>query len=173
MRGCFVALVVLACGCAPPVKNVPMAQIPGLTKLDDVMDVQATLADPQFKKIGAASYGDADWAAFKDAAERIGATSVKIKDFSILPNPIELPIGKIEFVPRPTSENLRDIGLLPQVTFATIRTLTSDIVPIWLRLTKTGISDQVMEIACGLHNLRVSHRHPLPTLNLRDLGGFP
>ena len=42
-----------------------------------------------------------------------------------------------------------------------------------LRLTKTGISDQVMEIACGLHNLRVFHRHPLPTLNLLDLGGFP
>jgi hypothetical protein len=32
-----------------------------------------------------------------------------------------------------------------------------------LRLTKTGISDMVMEIACGLHNLRVSCRHPLPT----------
>jgi hypothetical protein len=35
-----------------------------------------------------------------------------------------------------------------------------------LRLTKEGISDQVIEIACGLHNLRVSCRHPLPTLDL-------
>ena len=35
-----------------------------------------------------------------------------------------------------------------------------------LRLTKQGISDLVMEIACGLHNLRVSCRHPRPTFDL-------
>ncbi len=34
-----------------------------------------------------------------------------------------------------------------------------------LRLTTQGISDVVMEIACGLHNLRVSCRHPLPVLD--------
>ena len=34
------------------------------------------------------------------------------------------------------------------------------------RLTKQGISDLVMEIACGLHNLRVSSRHPLPMFDL-------
>ena len=38
-----------------------------------------------------------------------------------------------------------------------------------LRLTKTGISDLVMEIACGLHNLRVTCRHPLPDTDLRNL----
>ena len=38
-----------------------------------------------------------------------------------------------------------------------------------LRLTKTGISDMVMEIACGLHNLRVSCRHPLPTCDVLSL----
>lgn len=38
-----------------------------------------------------------------------------------------------------------------------------------LRLTTTGISDRVMEIACGLHNLRVSCRHPLPTFDLFSL----
>ena len=38
-----------------------------------------------------------------------------------------------------------------------------------LRLTKTGISDLVMEIACGLHNLRVSCRHPLPTFDVLSL----
>ena len=31
-----------------------------------------------------------------------------------------------------------------------------------VRLTTTGMADLVMEIACGLHNLRVSCRHPLP-----------
>ena len=34
-----------------------------------------------------------------------------------------------------------------------------------LRLTTTGIADLVMEIACGLHNLRVSCRHPLPAFD--------
>jgi len=38
-----------------------------------------------------------------------------------------------------------------------------------LRLTKAGMSDMVMEIACGLHNLRVSCRHPLPTFDVRSL----
>ena len=38
-----------------------------------------------------------------------------------------------------------------------------------LRLTKDGISDMVMEIACGLHNLRVTQRHPLPDFDLRKL----
>jgi hypothetical protein len=40
-----------------------------------------------------------------------------------------------------------------------------------LRLTSKGISDRVMEIACGLHNLRVSCRHPLPTFDLLNLVG--
>ena len=38
-----------------------------------------------------------------------------------------------------------------------------------LRLTKAGMSDLVMEIACGLHNLRVSCRHPLPTFDVLSL----
>ena len=38
-----------------------------------------------------------------------------------------------------------------------------------LRLRKAGISDRVMEIACGLHNLRVSCRHRLPTVDLLRL----
>lgn len=36
---------------------------------------------------------------------------------------------------------------------------------VW-RLTQKGISDLVMAIAGGLHNLRVSCRHPLPTFDL-------
>ena len=38
-----------------------------------------------------------------------------------------------------------------------------------LRLTSRGISDLVMEIACGLHNLRVTCRQPLETIALVDL----
>ena len=38
-----------------------------------------------------------------------------------------------------------------------------------LRLTKAGIADMVMEMACGLHNLRVSCRHPLPAFDVLSL----
>ena len=38
-----------------------------------------------------------------------------------------------------------------------------------LRLTTEGIADLVMEIACGLHNLRVSCRHPFPTFDVLSL----
>ena len=38
-----------------------------------------------------------------------------------------------------------------------------------LRLTKDGMSDLVMEIACSLHNLRVSCRHPLPIFDVLSL----
>jgi hypothetical protein len=38
-----------------------------------------------------------------------------------------------------------------------------------LRLTTEGISDLVMEIACGLHNLHVSCRHPFPTFDVLSL----
>ena len=37
------------------------------------------------------------------------------------------------------------------------------------RNTKAGFSDLVMEVACGLHNLRTACRHPPPSLNLLDL----
>jgi hypothetical protein len=38
-----------------------------------------------------------------------------------------------------------------------------------LRLTKAGMADRVMEIACGLHNWRVSCRHPLPVFDWLNL----
>lgn len=38
-----------------------------------------------------------------------------------------------------------------------------------LRLTKENISDVVMEIACGLHNLRVIFRQPLQTIDITDI----
>jgi hypothetical protein len=37
-----------------------------------------------------------------------------------------------------------------------------------LRLTKAGVSDRVMEVACGLHNLRVTCRRLSPTFHVRD-----
>ena len=38
-----------------------------------------------------------------------------------------------------------------------------------LRLTKQGIADLIMEIACGLHNLRVACRHPMLVFNVQSL----
>ncbi len=81
----LVALAALAfpllLGCAPD-KNTPIGDIAKLTKLDDVMDNQKTSADPQFAKIGAATFADADFAAFVQTSERIQATSLKTKDFA-------------------------------------------------------------------------------------------
>ncbi|MBK8253808.1 MAG: cytochrome c [Polyangiaceae bacterium] len=66
--------------CGPPIKNTPVADIPKLATIEEVMDNQATTADPEFKKIDNESYTDADYAAFTTAAERISATSLKTKD---------------------------------------------------------------------------------------------
>lgn len=37
-----------------------------------------------------------------------------------------------------------------------------------LRLTKKDISDVVMEIACGLHDLRVIFRQPMQTIDITN-----
>jgi cytochrome c556 len=68
--------------CGPPHRDVPAADVPKLTSLSDLMDSQATIADPEMKKAGAASYTDADYAAFTEVSNRIQATSTKAKDFS-------------------------------------------------------------------------------------------
>src|SRR4051812_36818861 len=75
------SIVLSLAGCVPH-KDVAADQIPSLTKLDDVMDVQGTVMDPQFKKMNKGTYTDQDWAGFADAGNRIQATSLKIKDFS-------------------------------------------------------------------------------------------
>lgn len=38
-----------------------------------------------------------------------------------------------------------------------------------LRLTKENISDVVMEVACGLHNLRATFRQPLQTIDITEM----
>jgi hypothetical protein len=78
------ATFVIACGLAAcvPHRDYPPAQIDKLAKLDEVMDVQATIADPQFKKVGQESFSDADWAGFADVAARLQVTSKKIHQFS-------------------------------------------------------------------------------------------
>jgi len=40
-----------------------------------------------------------------------------------------------------------------------------------LRLTAEGLSTLVLEMACGLHNLRVHCRHPFPAFDVLSLLG--
>ncbi len=83
MKKLLLAIVVAgAAACGPPQRNTPVNEIPKLTKLTDVMDNQATVMDPLFKKIGQGAFTDADWAAITAAGAKVQATSVKIKDFS-------------------------------------------------------------------------------------------
>ena len=72
----------LTAACAPPPRDVPAADVPKLTSLKDLMDSQATIADPQMKKAGAPAYADPDYAAFAEVANRIQATSTKAKEFT-------------------------------------------------------------------------------------------
>jgi hypothetical protein len=71
----------LAVACVPK-RDLPPDEIEKLGRLDHVMHVQATIADPQFRKIGVASYGEQDWAAFADVGGRLQVTARKAKDFS-------------------------------------------------------------------------------------------
>jgi cytochrome c556 len=81
MRIATFVVVAMVASCAPAL-NTPLADIPKLTKLAQVMDNQSTTADPQFEKMGRPSYTDPEFAAFAETASRIDATSLKIKDFS-------------------------------------------------------------------------------------------
>jgi soluble cytochrome b562 len=78
----FALLLVGGVACGPPMKNTPVEEIPKLTKLTDVMDNQATVMDPLFKKMDQTSFTDDEWAQLTAAAAKIQATSLKIKDFS-------------------------------------------------------------------------------------------
>jgi hypothetical protein len=74
-------LLVLLVACLPK-RDLPPDQIQKLGSLSEVMQVQATIADPQFKKIDRASFGDEDWIAFNDLGSRIQVTSEKARQFS-------------------------------------------------------------------------------------------
>jgi len=76
------ALVLSLASCGPPTNNTPVEGIPKLKSLSELMDVQATAADPQFAKREQAAFTDAEFAAFVDTGAKIDATSKHIKDFS-------------------------------------------------------------------------------------------
>ena len=75
----FAAIITFSC---VPKNYTPVEQVPSLPSLKEVMDVQATAADPQFKKIDAGAYSEEDWSQFKELARKIDATSKRAKSFS-------------------------------------------------------------------------------------------
>jgi len=83
MRSLAPVLVLFAAvSCGPPKNAAPIDQIPKLTKLSEVMDAQATTADPQMKKRDQATFTEGEFAELAETARRIDATSKHIKDFS-------------------------------------------------------------------------------------------
>ena len=82
MRTLSVVLVLAAAVACAPRRDLTVAQIAGVANLSEVMDVQSTVADPQWSKITKTGYSDADWAALQDMALRIQATSTKAKQYS-------------------------------------------------------------------------------------------
>ena len=76
------SLAFASASCGPPVRNTPIGDIPKIATLDEVMDNQATIVDPQFAKREQTSFTEADYAGFAEMSERIKALSLKTKDFS-------------------------------------------------------------------------------------------
>jgi hypothetical protein len=79
---CLAAAAAALLHCGPPIRNTPIDDIPKIKSLDELMDNQATTADPQMRKAAQTSFGDDDWPAFAQASKRIQATSLKIPEFS-------------------------------------------------------------------------------------------
>jgi len=77
----LISALLLTAGCAKK-QNTPLQEIPKLTKLEDVMDNQATVADPLFKIMAQASFTDDQFKAMEDASARLQVTAPKIKDFT-------------------------------------------------------------------------------------------
>ncbi len=68
-------------GCAPK-REVTPEEVQSLPSLKQVMDAQATYADPLLKKRNQAAFSDAEFAQMVDASARLVAMSAKAKDFS-------------------------------------------------------------------------------------------
>lgn len=79
----FLLPLLLVPACAPS-HILTTAEVPQAKDLGDIMWAQAEVADPAFKKIGRATYTDADYAQLIAVAERLAVTvpTIKTKAFS-------------------------------------------------------------------------------------------
>ena len=74
------ALPLVAAGCLGPKTVFTDADVPKLTKFDDLMWAQAQSSDPQFKKRNRTSFTDEDYAAFSATAQRLKLTAPRLKE---------------------------------------------------------------------------------------------
>ena len=82
MRSPTLALAAVLLASCASAKMTPIADIPKLASLEEVMDNQATASDPQFKKIGQSQFNDHELADLARAVDVINATSTKTHDFA-------------------------------------------------------------------------------------------
>lgn len=82
--------------------------------------------------------------------------------------PTKKPRGKeLEDADRCINTIISSVRILVEHVIAGIK--RCHIVKDVFRNTRTDFADQVMEIACGLHNFRNALRHPIPAFSLREL----
>ncbi|MFT7669296.1 MAG: hypothetical protein ACI8X5_001996 [Planctomycetota bacterium] len=74
--------VLLAGACAAPHRDYDPQQIEGALTLEELMDVNASVADPLFKlgkKLRDSEITDEHWALFNDMGQRLHLTSLQVK----------------------------------------------------------------------------------------------
>jgi hypothetical protein len=81
MRAALILSLVLVPACFKPL-DAPLAEIPKLGSIEEVMRANETVAGPQWKMESATSYTDEDWAKAKDASARLAALAERSKEFS-------------------------------------------------------------------------------------------
>ncbi len=79
--------LVLACGasaCSPPKRDLSVEQLSHVQKLKELMDAQATIADPQFKKRDQQNFTDAEIATLRRHVETRVSKSSALHDQGLL-----------------------------------------------------------------------------------------
>jgi hypothetical protein len=83
MRPIVLAALVLSAGGCAPSRQYTNADVPNLTKLEDIMWAQAQVSDPQFSKADQNMFTDGEYQDLSDMATRLQLTTARIKkDFS-------------------------------------------------------------------------------------------
>jgi hypothetical protein len=80
------ALLLAASACSAPVRDLDAEAIESLTDLDELMDVNATVADPRFKlakSLADRTPTESEWAEFIDMGTRLQVTARHAKRFSM------------------------------------------------------------------------------------------
>jgi hypothetical protein len=88
MRIVRAVLLVSLVSCSPPRRDYDEATIAGVDDLEELMDVQATVADPRFRRAREVAEGSltaADFPEFVDMGRRLAATGRRLAAFGKAP----------------------------------------------------------------------------------------